>query len=105
MITAAQAATVKPAEVKLTAEKPQNSVRYFTDWALPQLDTLIDEREKPIDVWTTIDLSMQRQATAAIVANAPRGAQGAHWCRWTVTALCARWLAAPIMSPATITAR
>ena len=77
MITAAQAATVKPAEVKLTAEKPQNSVRYFTDWALPQLDTLIDEREKPIDVWTTIDLSMQRQATAALVANAPRGAQGA----------------------------
>jgi penicillin-binding protein 1A len=77
MITAAEAANVKPAEVKLTAQKAQNSVRYFTDWALPQLDSLITERDKPIDVWTTIDLNMQRTATAAIQANAPRGAQGA----------------------------
>ncbi|MFC4293369.1 transglycosylase domain-containing protein [Sphingorhabdus arenilitoris] len=77
MITAAQAASVKPAEVKLTADKPQNSVRYFTDWVLPQLDGLIKEREKPLDVWTTIDLNMQRVGTAAIQANAPRGAQGA----------------------------
>jgi penicillin-binding protein 1A len=52
-------------------------VRYFTDWVLPQLDSLIDETEKPIDVWTTLDLRMQRAATAAIAANAPRGAQGA----------------------------
>ena len=77
MITAAQAANVKPSLVKMAAGKPQNSVRYFTDWALPQLDTLIDEREKPIDVWTTIDLDMQRQATATIKGNVPRGAQGA----------------------------
>jgi penicillin-binding protein 1A len=77
MITAAEAATVKPAQVKLAAESPQDSVRYFTDWALPQLDGLIDETEKPIDVWTTLDLKMQRAATAAIAANAPRGAQGA----------------------------
>ncbi len=77
MITAAQAASVKPAEVKLASEPPQDSVRYFTDWALPQLDGLIDEREKPIDVWTTIDLKMQRAATAAIIANVPKGSQGA----------------------------
>jgi penicillin-binding protein 1A len=77
MITAAQAASVKPADVKLASEPPQNSVRYFTDWALPQLDGLIDEREKPIDVWTTIDLKMQRAATAAIIANVPKGSQGA----------------------------
>ncbi len=77
MITAEQAASVKPAEVKLAAESPQDSVRYFTDWALPQLDGLIDEREKPIDVWTTLDLKMQRAATAAIIANVPKGAQGA----------------------------
>ncbi len=77
MITAAEAATVKPAQVKLAAEPPQDSVRYFTDWVLPQLDGLIDETEKPIDVWTTLDLKMQRAATAAIAANAPRGAQGA----------------------------
>jgi penicillin-binding protein 1A len=77
MITAEEAASVKPAQVKLAAETPQDSVRYFTDWALPQLDGLIDETEKPIDVWTTLDLKMQRAATAAIAAHAPRGAQGA----------------------------
>ena len=77
MITATEAAGVKPADVKLAAESPQDSVRYFTDWILPQLNSLIDETEKPIDVWTTLDLKMQRAATAAIATNAPRGAQGA----------------------------
>jgi penicillin-binding protein 1A len=77
MITAAQAAATKPGQVKLAAQKPQDSVRYFTDWALPQLEGLIDETEKPIDVWTTIDLGMQRAATAAIITQAPKGAQGA----------------------------
>ncbi len=77
MITAAEAASVKPSLVKITSQPAQNSVRYFTDWALPQLDGLIEETEKPIDVWTTIDLGMQKQATAAIAANVPRGAQGA----------------------------
>ena len=77
MISAAEAAQVKPADVKMAKQQPQDSVRYFTDWVLPQLDGLIDETEKPIDVWTTLDLKMQRAATAAISANAPRGAQGA----------------------------
>lgn len=77
MITAEQAAAVKPAQVKIASEPPQDSVRYFTDWVLPQLDGLIDETEKPIDVWTTLDLKMQRAATKAIVNNVPRGAQGA----------------------------
>jgi penicillin-binding protein 1A len=77
MITAEQAAAVKPAKVKLASATAQDSVRYFTDWALPQLDGLIEETEKPIDVWTTIDLGMQRAATVAIKANVPRGAQGA----------------------------
>lgn len=77
MITAEQAAMVKPAKVYLAPEPRQDSVRYFTDWALPQLDNLIDETEKAIDVWTTIDLGMQRAANAAIQQNVPRGAQGA----------------------------
>lgn len=77
MITPAQAAQVKPAQVKLASEPAQDSVRYFTDWALPQLDNLIEEREKPIDVWTTIDLKLQRAATAAIKSNVPGGTQGA----------------------------
>ncbi len=76
-ITAAEAAAAKPGEVKLAPEPKQNSVRYFTDWALPQLETLIEESTAPIDVWTTLDLNMQRAADNAIRAHTPRGAQGA----------------------------
>jgi penicillin-binding protein 1A len=76
-ITAAQAAAADPSSVKLAPEPKQNSVRYFTDWALAQLDTLIDETVDPIDVWTTLDLRMQRAANSAIQANAPAGTQGA----------------------------
>lgn len=76
-LTAAEAATASPAQVKLAAAPKQNSVRYFTDWALPQLEVLIDETVAPLDVWTTIDLKMQNAATQAIQANTPKGAQGA----------------------------
>jgi penicillin-binding protein 1A len=77
-ITAAQAASANPADVQLVPNpERQDIARYFTDWALPQLDMLIDETVQPIDVWTTIDQNMQRAAHAAINANAPRGAQGA----------------------------
>jgi len=76
-ITAAQAAAADPANLKLAAEPNQNSVRYFTDWALPQLDQLIDESTQPIDVWTTLDVGMQRVADRSIRANTPAGAQGA----------------------------
>jgi len=76
-ITAAQAAAAAPADVELAPEKGQNSVRYFTDWALPQLDTLIRGDEGPIVVWTTLDLGMQRAATSAVRANVPADSQGA----------------------------
>ncbi|MDB5699158.1 MAG: penicillin-binding protein, partial [Alphaproteobacteria bacterium] len=76
-ITAAQAAAAEPAAVKLVPSPKYNSVRYFTDWVLPQLDTLIDETAAPIEVWTTLDLRTQRLGDAAINANTPRGAQGA----------------------------
>ena len=76
-ISASEAAAAAPAEVKLVPTPKQNSVRYFTDWALPQLDMLIDETVAPIDVWTTLDLDMQRSADQAINANTPAGAQGA----------------------------
>ncbi|GAB5348277.1 Biosynthetic peptidoglycan transglycosylase [Alteriqipengyuania sp. 357] len=75
-ITAAQA-SVDPSAVKLKEETGQNSVRYFTDWALPQLDILLPNTLEPIEVWTTIDVGMQNAATAAIKSNAPDGAQGA----------------------------
>ena len=71
------AASVDPAKVKIQQTTNNNSVRYFTDWALPQLDTLIDQTSDPIDVWTTLDPGMQVAADKAVRANAPDGAQGA----------------------------
>jgi penicillin-binding protein 1A len=76
-ITADEAAAAKPAEVRIQPTTSNNSVRYFTDWALPQLDTLIDQTTDPIDVWTTLDPGMQVAADKAVRANAPDGAQGA----------------------------
>ena len=76
-ITPEQAADADVSGLKLAPESKQNSARYFTDWALPQLDTLIDETTQPLEVWTTLDLSMQREADAAIRQNVPPGTQGA----------------------------
>ena len=76
-ISAAEAATVDLKTVKLEPEQGQNSVRYFTDWALPQLDILLPDNSEPIEVWTTLDVGMQRAATASIQANVPKGTQGA----------------------------
>ncbi|MEA3043050.1 MAG: penicillin-binding protein [Sphingomonadales bacterium] len=77
-ITPAQAAEAHPEDVRFVSNpERQNATRYFTDWVLPQLDTLIDETVQPLDVWTTIDPVMQRVAVASVNANAPAGAQGA----------------------------
>src|SRR6185369_6034038 len=73
VISRAQRAGVDLSAIRLAPDKPQDSVRYFTDWAMPQLDTLVEEKEQPIDVYTTIDLRMQRAATEAIRANASGG--------------------------------
>ncbi|MHC9419207.1 transglycosylase domain-containing protein [Sphingomonas citri] len=76
-ITSSQAAAADPNDVRLAPAPRQNSVRYFTDWALPQLELLIDETERPLEVWTTLDPAMQRAADEAVRANAPAGTQGA----------------------------
>jgi len=76
-ITAGEAAGADLSGITIAKEKSQNSVHYFTDWALPQLDLILPESTEPIEVWTTLDIGMQRAATAAIQANAPKGAQGA----------------------------
>ncbi|MBW4330740.1 PBP1A family penicillin-binding protein [Stakelama sp. CBK3Z-3] len=76
-ITPGEAASADPEDIKLAQEPNQNSVRYFTDWALPQLEMLIDETQAPLEVWTTLDLSMQKAAEKAVRAEAPKGVQGA----------------------------
>ncbi|WP_170003162.1 transglycosylase domain-containing protein [Pseudopontixanthobacter vadosimaris] len=70
-------ASVDPSTVRLKEDRSQNSARYFTDWVLPQLDILLPETFAPIEVWTTLDVGMQRAAAAAITANTPAGTQGA----------------------------
>ena len=70
-------AMVDVSAVQLKQQDGQNSVRYFTDWVLPQLDIILPETYEPIEVWTTLDIGMQRAATASIEANTPNGAQGA----------------------------
>ena len=77
VVSMAQAQEVDFAAVKFAQEGGRNSVRYFTDWALPQLDLLLGENSEPIEVWTTLDPALQNAATAAIQNNAPGGAQGA----------------------------
>ena len=76
-ITPEVAAEANPAQVRIQQTTNNNSVRYFTDWALPQLDTLIDQTTDPIDVWTTLDPGMQVAADKAVKTEAPDGAQGA----------------------------
>src|SRR3954469_15374185 len=77
LISPADAAAVDPATVRIQQTSNNNSVRYFTDWALPQLDTLIDATSDPIDVWTTLDRRMQVAADRAVAADSPKGTQGA----------------------------
>ena len=74
----ALARDVDVSTVKLRREAGQNSIRYFTDWVLPQLDLLLPSGTfEPIEVWTTIDPGLQAAASSAINANVPSGAQGA----------------------------
>lgn len=77
VISQSTANSTAPANLSPVKEGGQNSARYFTDWVLPQLDMLIDEGTSAIDVYTTIDLGMQRAATSAIKAHTPAGVQGA----------------------------
>lgn len=76
-ISSDQQQTAHLDRARIVPEPVQTSVRYFTDWALPQLNGLIENKTDPLDVWTTIDPAMQHAAEAAIRASVPHGAQGA----------------------------
>jgi penicillin-binding protein 1A len=76
-ITPNQARTAHVERVSFAPEPKQNSVRYFTDWALSQLDQLVDDQSQPLDVWTTLDTRMQKAADQAIHGSTPAGLQGA----------------------------
>ncbi|WP_260924725.1 transglycosylase domain-containing protein [Novosphingobium sp. 9] len=77
VITPEQAQDIDLSQVKVVKDRNQNSVRYFTDWALPQLDTLLPDNDEPIEVWTTLDPKLQQAGAKAVEARVPAGAQGA----------------------------
>ncbi len=76
-ITQADAAEIKPQNLKFAPQPRENDVRYFTDWVLTQVENLTDETGQPIDVMTTLDPELQKDAEAAIRRNVPAGLQGA----------------------------
>ena len=71
------AAAANFASLRFANPEPQSGVRYFTDWALSQLEPLTDEAVAPLLVTTTLDPAGQRAAEAAMAAESPAGAQGA----------------------------
>ena len=93
-ISPATAATVDPADVRIVRTTRENSVRYFTDWALPQLDTLIDETsaaDRRLD--HARPAGCRPPPTGRSPPTRPR-ARRARWSRSTATARCGRWSAA-----------
>ncbi|MEO6152962.1 MAG: PBP1A family penicillin-binding protein [Croceibacterium sp.] len=77
-IGAAEAGEIDISQVKLRPQEGQNAARYFTDWALPQLDILLsNDSTEPIEVWTTLDPGMEKAALASLRGNVPGAAQGA----------------------------
>ena len=103
-ITADTAASVNPAEVRIQQTTSQNSVRYFTDWALPQLDTLIDQT-------ASRSMSGPRSTRECRLPPTRRSAptrrmgRKARWSQSTATARFGRWSAARTMSHRSTTAR
>lgn len=72
---AAEAADVS--SVRFAVDRRQGDVRYYTDWILTQLDTLTDEADEPIEVFTTLIPAHQTAAEEAIHAEQLAGTQAA----------------------------
>lgn len=77
VISAQQAADIRLDRVQFARQPRQNSVRYFTDWVLEQLDSITDETVEPLEIETTLDPAMQRAAERALTAHTPPGLQAA----------------------------
>ncbi len=68
----------------------QNSVRYFTDWVLPQLDLLLPETNEPLEVWTTLDPGHAARRDRCDQGQHAQGRAGRAGRAWTATARCSR---------------
>ena len=96
-ITPEEAAAADPADVKIQQTTNNNSVRYFTDWALPQLDTLINQTTDPIDVWKCLIRECRSLQTRRSEPT-PLMELRARWLQSTATARFEHWLAERTMS-------
>lgn len=76
-VTPGEAATADMATLVFAPQARKASVRYFTDWVLSEVENLTDEAVEPLQVTTTLDPAGQRNAEAALLAETPKGAQGA----------------------------
>ncbi len=76
-VTPAEAAAANMATLVFAAQERTSGVRYFTDWALNQVETLTDETVEPLQVQTTLDPAGQHAAELALATESPAGAQGA----------------------------
>lgn len=76
-LTPAEAAAADTAAVTFALPRDQGDVRYFTDWVLAQLETLVDEATLPLEVTTTLVPAHQKAAEAAVATALPPGTQGA----------------------------
>ncbi|MFQ3595271.1 MAG: PBP1A family penicillin-binding protein [Sphingomonadaceae bacterium] len=77
VLTPEQAPQADVAAVAFAIEPDQGDVRYFTDWVLAQLETLVDEAAEPLEVTTTLVPAHQAAAEAAARSSLPDGTQGA----------------------------
>ncbi|WP_194744161.1 transglycosylase domain-containing protein [Thermaurantiacus tibetensis] len=77
LLSAEQAAAADTAAVRFAIPRDQGDVRYFTDWVLAQLETLVDEASAPLEVTTTLVPAHQRAAEEAVHKALPPGTQGA----------------------------
>ncbi|HEY4545020.1 MAG TPA: PBP1A family penicillin-binding protein [Pedomonas sp.] len=75
-VASQQAEKIDLDRVQFARQPRQNSVRYFTDWVLEQLDSITDEAVEPLEIETTLDPAMQRAAEKALTAHTPQGLQG-----------------------------
>jgi len=76
-LTQGQARRVDMDGLAFARQPRENGVRYFTDWVLSQVETLVDETEKPLDVATTLDPVLQSAAERALRDQTPQGVQAA----------------------------
>jgi penicillin-binding protein 1A len=68
-ITAEEAAGADVDAVRFVVDRRQGDVRYFTDWVLTQMETLVDEASEPLDVTTSLNPRHQAAAEAAAGAT------------------------------------